>query len=441
MRGARTWSTLTAIGVVAAVIVSCAPRRLPERVAIVPPSAEIITDTAAASLEMGDRIAWIALAVGAPTAPVSGIGSFEVLEEGGKRVLVRGNGGEAWRIERQGQTMRLAGGRGDATPWRQGPFVLRVRNRGAVVLHDGKRYRGELWVSPTSTGLLVVNRLSVEDYLRGVVPLELGTRSVGDAAALQAQAIAARSYSYVRVPSPESVPAAGYHMTATVQHQVYGGVSVEHPVVDDAIAATSGLVLRYNGAVVDGPYSSSCGGRSALPSEVWRGGADRGYLHSVSDVDPVTGRAFCDISPRHTWEVAYDEPLLRQAIVRHLGSRGASGTTSPQVESVSVGRRTASGRVGTLVLRTDRGTVTLDGHDIRSAFRDARGAILFSTYFEVDKQSRVGDRVSGVVLRGRGNGHGVGMCQWGAIGRARAGHDVRAILRHYYPGTVVGFAE
>jgi stage II sporulation protein D len=97
--------------------------------------------------------------------------------------------------------------------------------------------------------------------------------------------------------------------------------------------------------------------------------------------------------------------------------------------------------VGTLVLRTDRGTVTLDGHDIRSAFRDARGAILFSTYFEVDKQTRVGERVSGVVLRGSGNGHGVGMCQWGAIGRARSGHDVRAILRHYYPGTVVGFAE
>lgn len=441
MRGARRRAAVISVGLVATFVVSCVQQRAPERIRAVMPVAKVVTDTSAGTLALGDRIAWIALAVDVPSAPVSGIGAFEVLEQGGTRVLVRGKGGEAWRIERQGRALRLAGGRGDATPWRQGPFVLRVRDRGAVVLHDGKRYRGELWISATANGLLVVNRLSVEDYLRGVVPLELGTRAKGDAAALQAQAIAARSYTYMRVPSSESVPASGYHMTATVQHQVYGGVAVEHPVVDDAIAATSGLVLRFNGAVVDGPYSSSCGGRSALPSEVWRGGSDAGYLQSVSDVDPRTGRAFCDISPRHQWEVAYDEPLLRQAIVRHLGSRGASGTTAPQVQAVAVGRRTASGRVGTLVVRTDRGTVTLDGHDIRSAFRDARGAILFSTYFVVDEQTRVGERVSGVVLRGSGNGHGVGMCQWGAIGRARAGHDVRAILRHYYPGTVVGFAE
>ena len=78
---------------------------------------------------------------------------------------------------------------------------------------------------------------------------------------------------------------------------------------------------------------------------------------------------------------------------------------------------------------------------IRNVLRDARGAILSSTYFSVDRESRARGHLSGVTLHGHGNGHGVGMCQWGAIGRSRAGIDARTILRHYYPGTVVGFAD
>jgi stage II sporulation protein D len=72
---------------------------------------------------------------------------------------------------------------------------------------------------------------------------------------------------------------------------------------------------------------------------------------------------------------------------------------------------------------------------------DARGAILSSTYFSVDREAHSGGRLTGLTLRGNGNGHGVGMCQWGAIGRARAGQDARTILQHYYPGTAVGFAD
>lgn len=404
-------------------------------------TAALARDSAAGVLDTGDRIAWIALAARERTVPVSATGEFVVLERGGRSVLARGRAQAAWRVERSGETLRLAADNGDATPWRQGPLVVRAGSIRHVVQHGTKRYRGELWVTATDSGLLVVNRVPVEDYLRGVVPLELGTREPRDAAALQAQAIAARSYTYVRVPADERMPASGYHMTATVQHQVYGGVDAEHPVVDDAIGATSGLVLRFNGRVVDGPYSSSCGGRTATPSEAWGTGTNHEYLVSVSDVDPRTGRPWCDHSPRHAWSAEFDEPLLRQAIMRHLGARGSTGSTAPSVQAVSIGRRSTSGRVATLVVRTDRGSVTMTGPEIRSALRDARGAILASTYFEVDREARRGDRVTGLTLRGVGNGHGVGMCQWGAMGRARAGQDVRTILRAYYPGTVVGFAD
>ncbi|NCW44602.1 MAG: SpoIID/LytB domain-containing protein [Gemmatimonadaceae bacterium] len=224
----------------------------------------------------------------------------------------------------------------------------------------GKRYRGELVFTATDSGVLVVNRVPVEDYLRGVVPMELPARNPAERAALEAQAIAARSYAYIRVPgSMVEEPLSGFNLVATVQNQVYGGADAEHPLVNEAIDRTAGQVLRYNGLIVDAPYSSSCGGRTATPAEAWRGVREEPYLQSVDDTDPRTGKPYCDLSPRNHWQADFDEAQLRD-VVR---------------------------------------------------------------------------------LRGAGNGHGVGMCQWGAIGRARAGADAREILRHYYPGTVVGFAD
>jgi stage II sporulation protein D len=357
-------------------------------------------------------------------------------------LLVRGSGNEPWRVEQRGPLLRIVGDGDDATPWREGPFVARTSSDDALVSIEGKRYRGEVWFTPTDSGILVVNRISVEDYLRGVVPLELGTRSETDRAALEAQSIAARSYSYARVPSGDLVvPARGWHMVATVSNQVYGGANAEHAVVDAAVRATAGLVLRYDGVLVDAPYYSSCGGRTATPREAWRDASEEPYLQSVSDNNPQTGRPWCDISPRHQWTAEFDEHQLEDVARRALVLAGVSASGRAKVRDVTIGEQTASGRVGSLIVDTDDGRVTLRLGEIRNVFRDARGAILSSTYFSVDRVARGRGHLTGVALRGTGNGHGVGMCQWGAIGRARAGQDSRTILRHYYPGTVVGFAD
>jgi stage II sporulation protein D len=282
----------------------------------------------------------------------------------------------------------------------------------------------------------------VEDYLRGVVPLELPVRNPAERAALEAQAIAARSYAYVRVPGGMvEAPVSGFNLVSTVQNQVYGGADAEHPVVNEAIDRTAGLVLRYNGLIVDAPYSSSCGGRSATPSEAWKGARDEPYLQNVDDLDPRTGKPYCDISPRNHWHAEFDEGQLREIVRRALQAGGAAEPRPAAVHSFTVPGRSRSGRAASVVLRTERGDVTIAARDIRAVMRDARGAILSSTYFSVERGSRGGGRLRGLSLRGAGHGHGVGMCQWGAIGRARAGADAREILRHYYPGTVVGFAD
>lgn len=394
------------------------------------------------SLVDAERIARIALSGGVPKAVISATGEWRIDGEGGRQTFIRGAGGEGWRIERRGNLLRVAGDGNDATPYRAGPFVARVTTADGYLQYEGKRYRGEIWFTATDSGVMVVNRLPVEAYLRGVVPLELGTRQPGDRAALEAQAVAARTYTYARVPAPNRPePARGWHMVATVTNQIYGGVEVEHAVVDQAIAATAGFVLLYGGTLIDAPYYSSCGGRTATPREAWSESGAQPYLQVANDTDMRTGKPYCDISPKNHWTAELSEVQVNDAVRRALQLQGAQNPAPLQVRDVTIAQRTASGRVDALVFRTSRGDVTVRARDVRTVLRDARGAILSSTYFSIENQSQRGGRVTGLVLTGHGNGHGVGMCQWGAIGRARAGQNARTILQFYYPGTTIGFAD
>jgi stage II sporulation protein D len=297
----------------------------------------------------------------------------------------------------------------------------------------------------------------MEEYLRGVVPLELNTFGVGDRAAVEAQAVAARSYAYSRMPEylPREVAIRQalrpFDMRATVSDQVYGGMDAEHPASDLAARTTHGLVLRFAGAVVSAPYHSTCGGETAEPQELWQGPAEA-YLRRVSDRIPGReGRYYCDIAPRFRWTREYERLTLESVLSRYLrqyarpaaanGTRSGSAGAVGAVRSLAVERRTPSGRVAELAVTTDAGRFLLRGNDIRFALRSAGGEILASTYFSVDAATAGDGRVTHVTIRGNGNGHGVGMCQWGAVGRARAGHDFRAILRAYFPGTTIEPAE
>lgn len=431
-------AVLSSVIVGAAFAVACAPRIATTK----NPAMGAVREELHGRLDGVDRTARIALAFGVARAAVTSTTKWRIDEQGGRQSLVKGGGGEGWRIEQRGTLLRVSGDGDDATPWRQGPFVARPTTSDGFVQYNGKRYRGELWFTPTDSGILVVNRVAVEDYLRGVVGLELGTRNATDRTALEAQAVAARSYSYIRVPANGATePASGWHMLATVTNQVYGGVEAEHPLVNQAIDATTGLVLRYGGLIVDAPYFSACGGRTASPRDAWRDARDEPYLQPVDDVDPATGRPFCDISPRNHWTEELSEPQVNDAVRRALEAQGVQRPQTTTVRDIEVAERTASGRVGALVFRTDRGDIRIGARDVRNVLRDARGAILSSTYFSVDRAAHGGGRLTGLTLRGNGSGHGVGMCQWGAIGRARAGQDTRTILRHYYPGTTLGFAD
>ena len=323
-----------------------------------------------------------------------------------------------------------ARGGADSIPGK-GQLVVRPEN--GFVRWNGKRYRGELVITPTDSGLLVVNRLPMDDYLRGVVPLEIGNRTSAEMAAVQAQAVAARTYAYKHLSDTRS-----FDMYATVQDQVYGGIDAEVPLSDTAITATRDVVVLYNGQPITTPYHSTCGGSTAGVSEVWYDQPDEPYLRPVSDRIPGTNNYYCDPSPRFSWTQSYDAASLRAVMERYLASyTNAPKANLGRITDVREQGRTASGRVAALTVRTESGSYTLRGNDIRFVLRDPKGTILNSTLFSLTATTNGGE-VSDLTLNGRGYGHGIGMCQWGAIGRARAGQDYRTILETYYPGTTIG---
>jgi stage II sporulation protein D len=228
-----------------------------------------------------------------------------------------------------------------------------------------------------------------------------------------------------------------FDVRASIVDQAYGGVEVETEAANAAVDATRGLVVRYQGRVVDARFHSACGGSTAEVSEVWRMTGSP-YLQRVSDRVPGTDRFYCDIAPRFRWSRTLSGQQLDADLDLYLRAYATVPSGRPgSARVIGVGARTPSGRVATLDIETDRGIFALRGNDIRYVLRAPGGEILLSTYFSVEPEYRAGV-VSRVTLRGQGNGHGVGMCQWGAIGRARAGQSFRSILGTYYPGTTVG---
>jgi stage II sporulation protein D len=200
-------------------------------------------------------------------------------------------------------------------------------------------------------------------------------------------------------------------------------------------------VLRYNGRVVDAPYSSTCGGSTAEAAEVWR---DPGapYLKRVSDRVGQSTRYYCDIAPRYRWTAQFTGDALTATLARYLKNYASVPASGPgRARALEITERTPSERVAALRVTTERGTYVLRRNDIRFVLRTPSGEILNSTYFSVVARHDPDGFISALTLSGRGYGHGIGMCQWGAIGRSRAGQSFRSILATYYPGTTVGPVE
>ncbi len=363
--------------------------------------------------------------------------SITVSARGGADLQWRTYGGQARRgpaftgiarVERQGGKFVVTPARsasvsgGNAVAMRLSP-----RDPASPLEVNGRVYRGTIEFHAEGSGIVAVNVLPLEEYLRGVVPLEMGRHEEARLEALKAQAVAARTYAAKRALARR---AEIFDVHASVQDQVYGGASAEHPMSDRSIRETAGIVLLHGDTLAHTYYHSTCGGITAARHEAW-GGESLPYLQSTPDLDP-DGRPWCGASRYMDWTQEWDAGALAAIVRRNLPDAGVR--TAPPFRSISgfeVKGRRSDGRIDALEIRTDRGPVTLRGDKTRWALRPAPGTgrILESSRFEITIR---GDRV---VARGSGFGHGIGMCQMGALGRASAGQSYAEILEAYYPGT------
>jgi stage II sporulation protein D len=295
----------------------------------------------------------------------------------------------------------------------------------------GKRYRGTLDALPEGSGVTLVNALALEAYLPSVVTAELGRRTGGEREAVLAQAIIARTYALRNLGRGR---AAGYDLESGVGDQVYGGADAEDPLAAEAVRATAGLIVAWEGQPIDAFFHSTCGGRTERGVDVFRG-ADRPYLRSLADVDRE-GLAWCRISPRFRWREEWTGRELERTLRETLPAAGVRLPADPgRVTAVTVTARSGSGRGTALAIRWEHADVSVSGQDVRRVLRPLAGGWLRSA--QVELRAQRGDHLERLVAEGAGAGHGVGLCQWGAIGRARAGQRHDEILSAYYPGTTL----
>lgn len=250
-----------------------------------------------------------------------------------------------------------------------------------------------------------VRTISVESCVAAAAAGEMG--GVGEIEALKAMAVTARTYFRVHAGRHRKE---GFDFCSTTHCQRLD-FSASSPAVRQAVAETEGILLWWKGSPALVFHSADCGGRSAGAGEIWPG-LERPYL--VSRPDP-----WCVRAPSAVWSARVEWPALERA----LGL--------PGLRALHVARRTASGRV--LELGSNRGP--LDAENLHLAVGRALGwNLLRSRVYEVESSAE------GAEFRGRGAGHGVGLCQKGATEMAKAGLDYREILAHYFPGTAAGIS-
>lgn len=274
--------------------------------------------------------------------------------------------------------------------------------------YGGKRWRGA--PSTVRTGerrMALVTTIDVDQYLQGVLPLEVP--SGWPAAALAAHAIAARTFVLAR--RTLSRP---WDVSATDADQRWGGVEAETPAATAAIAATRGRTLTYAGAPAEVFYSACCGGHTADVAAVWNG-APLPYLRGVPD-------PYCTPAPDYRWSSSVD--LMRVAAA--FGAR-----TGGAVRGAALDVPDATGRPRGVLLS---GAATADV--AIADFRRALGTDIVRSLWlrSVGIATQAAPRL---VIEGSGRGHGVGLCQWGARFFASAGGTAEGILAFYFPGTAL----
>lgn len=304
---------------------------------------------------------------------------------------------------------------------------------GDTFTFEGKAYRGALTLRANNGTMMVINAVPLESYLYGVVPQE--SIPSWPAAALEAQAVAARTYALHTMEQNKNKL---YDVSPSTDHQVYGGISGETHSTTAAVDKTKGMVMLYNNRPINALFHSDGGGYTENSVNVW--GNDIPYLKGVKDYSNAGSSA-------SNWTVTTNRHALEGKL--NAASKGVGKLKSIQLTPLgNPGKETSdrgvSGRIKSATFVGTAGKVTISGDDLRSIL--GLKSTLFDFY--VNHNPSKGAKKSyhtftgkndAVYIKGHGWGHGLGMSQWGAAEMAKQakpgdGNYYQTILKHYYSG-------
>ena len=279
---------------------------------------------------------------------------------------------------------------------------------GAMLRVNGRRYRDAIKISLSNDRKLsVINELGIEGYLYGVMTREVSPEWPEEA--LKAQAVVSRTYVMKNLGKHDTE---GFDLSATFTSQVYGGVEAENPRTSRAVDLTRGEVITYEGELIKSFFHSNCGGRTEDVTNVWEGEELFPYLRGKVCT-------FCKGTYQYYWEDSVKKEVIKEKL-------NAKGYAVGDIDKIRILGRSSSGRASYLIIYHNRGELKIRASDFRMLMDPS---LIRSTLFAIEK---IGNRIR---FYGRGWGHGVGMCQWGAKGMAEKAANYQQILRYYYPGT------
>ena len=295
----------------------------------------------------------------------------------------------------------------------------------AVVVAEGKaaesaqagNFRGDLEIVEIGGRKAAVNRVSLEDYVKGVLPGEVSPSWPPEA--LKAMAVVARSYAWSKLDAAgDGRPRNGkYHLLSDVRDQCYCGLACEDGRSNAAAEETEGLVLFHGGRAFCSFNHSCCGGATEDVREVWGGPRNT----PLGGVDCRWCRSSAHYGP---WILIIDKAALGRRLKPVLGGG--------PVRKVEIMGTTGSGRAGPVRVASEAREAVVTAAKLREmiGYNDLRSA-----------RFEVWDRGEEFEFRGKGWGHGVGLCQEGARAMAENGYGWREIVETYFPGVEIGRAK
>lgn len=287
---------------------------------------------------------------------------------------------------------------------------LTIQSQGDGIKIGSRFYRNGIivWRNANHT-LTLVNLVELEDYLKGVLPWEVNPKWTMEV--LKAQAIASRTYALFKAIENKD---SRFDVSKGVMSQVYGGKNSEHSVTSEAVDATRGQILTFKGELFPAYFHSTCGGATTDAEYQW-------------DIEPHPALKgvqceFCRGSKHYRWEVAIPKKEI-------LAKLKKNRIILPSLDQIDADESDRFGRIRKFKVAGGGVEHKIRANDFRLWVDPAK---LKSTLIQ---EIRAED--DSFVFRGKGWGHGSGMCQYGAKGLSDLGYSYRDILEYYYPGSKV----